>query len=78
MGGLLKMWAVPANKYWLTKTVFVFQDLSLVYQIYCTPNTIEIKEPQTTNSIGRIYKTEVSGFIPENRQEVADIGRAHV
>jgi hypothetical protein len=72
MGGLLKMWVVPANRYWLTKSVFAFQNPDEVFQIYCTPGTIQLKEPLSVNDTGRVYKTEVSGFIPENRKEVAD------
>ena len=72
MGGLLKIWAIPANRYWLTKTTFIFQDPNLVYSIYCSPDSLEMSEPKTTGSAGSHYKTTVSGFIPENRQEVAD------
>ena len=72
MGGLLKIWAIPANRYWLTKTTFIFpgSQCSLQYLLYSG----FIGNVRTNINRCRRFSLQnnVSGFIPENRQEVAD------
>lgn len=70
LGGLLKMWAVPKSAYSISGSTVTFSDTSDIYEIYCTPESMQFSEPQETTAAGRHYNTAVSGFIPKDTKDV--------
>jgi hypothetical protein len=64
MGGLTKLWAIPYNVYSLSGKTISIADSSNVYEIYCTPESMDFSEQKERSDAGNHYKTEVSGFIP--------------
>jgi hypothetical protein len=70
LGGLLKMWAIPKAVFSINGKAITFSDTSDIYSIYCTAETLSLKEtPKETNSRNH-YVTDVSGFIPNNNESV--------
>ncbi|MCY1720181.1 hypothetical protein OU798_07495 [Prolixibacteraceae bacterium Z1-6] len=64
LGGLTKLWAVPKEVYSRNGTSVSISDTTNVYEIYCTPESMEFNEPQQQSDAGKYYKTVVSGFSP--------------
>ena len=70
MGGLLKLWAVPTNIFVVTGKTVSFTDTTNIYEIYCTPGTIEENEELMEENRNSFYETAINGFIPKDSREV--------
>ena len=64
MGGLIKIWAVPSNVFSINGKTVSISDLTNVYEIYCTPSSLDFKEPEVFNDSGTSYISTINGFIP--------------
>lgn len=68
LGGLTKIWAIPSDKYSLSGKTVSISDSSNVYEIYCTPESMEFVEPKTISDAGIHYNAVVNGFTPGNTE----------
>lgn len=72
LGGLLKIWAVPASVFSVSGTTVSFSATADIYEIYCTPESMEFDEPSERTVAGTHYNTQVSGFIPRDSSDVLE------
>ncbi len=68
LGGLLKIWAVPNSVISVNKKTVTFSSTLNIYEIYCSPDSIFLKEQPAVTSAGTHYITQVLGFVPENSE----------
>lgn len=69
LGGLIKIWAIPSNVFSITgKNIFI-SDLTNVYQIYCSPESMDFKEPIQNDGSGNHYKPSLTGFVPKDTED---------
>jgi len=66
LGGLLKIWAVPASDLVVSGNEVTFTNTTNIYEIYCSPDTMEFSEPKEVTEAGTHYNTVISGFIPQD------------
>ena len=66
MGGLLKLWAVPASVVVVTGKTVSFTETTNIYEIYCTPGTIDENEVLREENRNPFYETAINGFIPKD------------
>lgn len=64
LGGLTKIWAIPYDVYSLNGDTVSISDETNVYEIYCTPESMEFNEPKEKTDAGVHYNTEINGFTP--------------
>jgi hypothetical protein len=64
MGGLIKIWAVPSGTFFVNGKIVTFSSTTGIYEIYCSPDTMQHSEPTERTNAGLVYKTEVTGFSP--------------
>ena len=72
LGGLLKVWAVPNSVISVNGKDVSFSNSDNIYAIYCSAETMDLKEQAVTTDAGTHYNTDITGFIPANREEVLD------
>ena len=72
LGGLLRIWAVPNSVTSVNGKTITFSNTDDIYSIYCTAETMELKEEPVVTGVGTHYNTDVTGFIPGNREEVLE------
>jgi hypothetical protein len=70
LGGLIKMWAVPASVVSLAGRTVNFSATTDIYEIYCTPGSMSHAEPPELTAAGTHYNVELSGFIPRDSDTV--------
>jgi len=70
LGGLLRIWAVPNSVISVNGKEVIFSSTDDIYSIYCTAETMNLKEQSVVTSAGTHYNTDITGFIPANREEV--------
>ena len=70
MGGLLKIWAVPPGVITIGSNTVSFSNTDTIVKMYCSPGSMSFSEKQTKGKPGTSYKTEISGFVPKDSQEV--------
>jgi len=66
LGGLLKIWALPVSSYYMDASgIHIVSDVN-VYQIYCSPDSMEFSEVSEISGSGKHYNSTISGFIPND------------
>ena len=70
LGGLLKMWAIPADVITLTGTSLIFSDTSDIVQLSGSPGTMSVEEQTERTTSGIHYNTSISVFIPGDSPEI--------
>jgi len=66
LGGLTKIWAVPKTVFSISGRAVSFSATADIYEIYCTPESMEFKELSEKTAAGIHYNTSVSGFVPKD------------
>lgn len=69
LGGLTKIWAIPNDVISESGMNLSISDDSNLYEIYCTPESMEFEEPKEQSDAGIHYNTQISGFIPGTSAE---------
>ena len=69
LGGLTKMWAIPYGEYSISGKTISISDSTYVYEIYCTPESMDFNEPKELSNAGIHYNTVINGFTPGNNEE---------
>ena len=64
------MWAVPFKIYSVSGNIISFSDISNIYEIYCTPGTIDESQELLEENRNNYYEISISGFIPKDSDEV--------
>ena len=72
LGGLLKLWAVPNSVISVNGKVVSFSNTNDIYSIYCSAETMNLKEETVLSDAGTHCKTDITGFIPANREAVQE------
>lgn len=72
LGGLLKIWAVPYDVISVRKGVATISSTTNVYQLYCTPESMDFSEKKEVTDAGMVYNTIVSGFTPGNNNDLQE------
>lgn len=75
LGGLLKIWAIPAHLFTLSDQTLTFTDTSEIVQLYCSPGTMSVEEPVEKTTAGEHFNLAVNGFIPGDSPEVRSVIR---
>ena len=70
MGGLLNIWAVPTTDYYLSGKTVTFSNTENIYQLYCSPDSLQFSETLKRTDAGIHYNTIVSGFAPKDSEEL--------
>jgi hypothetical protein len=70
LGGLTKLWAVPASVVSLAGRTVNFTSTTDIYEIYCTPGSMAMQEQPELTAAGTHYNAEISGFIPRDSDTV--------
>lgn len=68
LGGLIKIWAIPSNVFTLAGKTISISDLTNVYQIYCSPESMAFKEPNVHTKAGTHYSCSLTGFVPKDSE----------
>jgi hypothetical protein len=66
LGGLIKIWAIPADALSVSGSEVTIVSDTNVYQIYCSPDSMEFNEPKEVTGAGTHYNTVVGGFVPQD------------
>jgi len=69
MGGLLKIWAVPPTEITIGTNSVSFSTTDNIVAMYCSPGSMSFTEKESDEKAGKIYKTELSAFIPKDTPE---------
>jgi hypothetical protein len=72
MGGLIKIWAIPSGTFTVNWKTVTFSSTTGIYEIYCSPDTLQHSEPPERTNAGLVYNTEVSGFSPGDSEETRE------
>lgn len=72
LGGLLKIWAVPSDVVSVENGIATITSTTNVYQLYCTPESMEFTEPKEVTGAGIVYNTSIGGFIPGNQTDLQE------
>jgi hypothetical protein len=70
LGGLIKMWAVPASVVSLVGRTVNLSVTTDIYELYCTAGSMSHTEAPELSGAGTHYNVEVSGFIPRDSDTV--------
>lgn len=68
LGGLIKIWAIPSSVFTLAGKTISISDLTNVYQIYCSPESMAFKEPSVHTKAGTHYSCSLTGFVPKDSE----------
>ncbi len=66
LGGILKLWAIPYGTFSTQGATINFINQDNIWQIYCSPESIDFSENSELSASGLIYNTELRGFIPQD------------
>lgn len=66
MGGLIKIWAVPASDFLMNGTDVSFSSQDNIYEMYCSPDSMDFTENSEITPAGTHYNTTINGFIPQD------------
>jgi len=66
LGGLIKIWAIPADALSVSGDEVTLASTDNAYQIYCSPDSMEFNEPKEVTEAGTNYNTVVGGFVPQD------------
>lgn len=69
MGGLIKIWALPLNSFYVSGKTLTFLNIVDVFEIYCSEDTMNHECPSQRTMAGLSYNTIVSGFSPGDSEE---------
>jgi hypothetical protein len=72
MGGLIKIWAVPNTDFSVSGTTVNFSSTDNIYEIYCSPDSMQFTEVKEITNAGIHYKTALSGFAPKDSVELQE------
>lgn len=72
LGGLTKIYAVPNDVISVSGTTVTISDSTNVYEIYCSPDTMEFSELKEKTDAGIHYNTRVDGFTPGSGAETQE------
>jgi hypothetical protein len=72
MGGLIKIWAIPSGVFSVSGKKVTFTSTTGIYEIYCSPDSQQHKEPPEREDAGLIYNTEITGFSPGGSEEARE------
>lgn len=75
MGGLIKIWAVPSTAYNSAEVKgreVTFLSPDDIYEIYCSPDSLQHDEPGETSHAGVVYNMAVTGFSPGNSEDARE------
>ena len=72
LGGLLKIWAVPASVYSVSGNVVSFSSTTNIYEIYCSPESMKFDEQEERTTAGKHHNTTISGVIPKDCSTALD------
>lgn len=73
MGGLLKIWVIPYKVYRLSGKDLSFTDTSEIYELYCSPESMQFTEKKTNDeSLGIYYTVDLNSFIPSNVEGIQE------
>jgi len=70
MGGLIKIWAIPYNTFSISGKTVTFSSTENIYQIYCSPESMDFNEPLQREVSGIHYNTVINGFTPKDSEEL--------
>jgi len=66
LGGLIKIWAIPNDVISVSGEVVSITSDTNVYQLHCSPDSMEFSEPREVTDAGTHYNTAIGGFIPQD------------
>lgn len=72
LGGLIKLWAVPKDDYSISGKTVSFNNTDNIYEIYCSPDSMQFTEPMEHTKAGIHYNTAISGFTPKDSEELQE------
>ncbi|RLD56271.1 MAG: hypothetical protein DRJ01_15475 [Bacteroidetes bacterium] len=72
LGGFLQIWAVPKGDCYVNLNNVTFSTTENIYQIYCSPESLKFTEQPKETDAKTYYNTDVTGFLPGNKEEVKD------
>lgn len=64
MGGLLNIWAIPANQLSVYGNILSVGNTDNIYKIYCSPDSMQYATRSEKVNEGTIYHATVKGFAP--------------
>ena len=65
MGGLLKMWLIPASDFLLIGSLAVVTDSDSLYRFYFKKESLSFSEtPDNQSRAGQFFNVDLSGFVP--------------
>lgn len=70
MGGLIKFWAIPSDQVSISEKTVTIANSENVYEVYCSPETMQFVEPSEKTNAGIHYNTTVKGFSPGLTEEL--------
>ncbi len=73
LGGILKIWAVPPTDVLIQYHEANIVSTDRIIELYCTPGTMSFSEKETTQKPGKLFETELKGFIPYSNTEYSPI-----
>lgn len=68
LGGLIKIWAIPSPVFSSYGKTVTITDLTDVYQIYCSPESMSFREQKITDNSGIHYSSSINGFVPKDSE----------
>lgn len=66
LGGLLKIWAIPFGVFSISGMNVSFSSQTYIWEIYCSPDSMEFIESSELTTAGTHFNTTLSGFIPHD------------
>ncbi len=72
LGGLLKLWAVPVSDCYVDASGIHIIGTSNIYELYCSPDSMDFSEISNKTDSGLSYDTVISGFIPQDNPTVQE------
>lgn len=73
LGGLLSVWAVPPTDITAGFNSVSFTTTDNIIAMYCSPGSLSFTEKETNEKPGKVYKTELKGFIPKDSFQVLQL-----
>jgi hypothetical protein len=64
LGGLLKMWAIPSDQFLLSGYTISVGNTENIYQLYCSPDSMQLTSPSEKTIEGTVYNTTIKGLAP--------------
>ncbi len=66
LGGLVKIWAIPASQFLAVGNSFSIGDTNNIYELYCSPDSMQYSTYSEKSIEGTIYNATIKGFAPGN------------